>query len=261
MLSCKKLVGAAGVAALTLFAAGSANAVPVTLSTLVADFGHADSTFKANDFGSDLLTSGKFDFGAITYDNVSTNANLRVLSTANKPIAQAQQDPLNDGSGVGGSNGFTNAFYFDTSLSGKVGLSVSLQEFFPTSFSDIGFLDFRVTFVDVTGLGSSSAGIFSINQAQLDTASVISTQSFTDIKTGNANFNPVPVLGDQPFLKDLAGATNILALVSGSAFVTPGEDNPSYTVTVTNVPLPAPLMLLVSALLGLGFLGRRRLGA
>ena len=254
MLSCKKLVGAAGVAALTLFAAGSASAVPVNLSTLVADFGHiVDGDFKANDFGNDLLTSGKFDFGAITYDNSSTNVNDRVLTTADKTVAQAQQ--------AGGANGFSNAFYFNTSLSGKVGLSVSLQEFFPTSFSDIGFLDFRVTFVDVTGLGSSSAGVFSIDQTELNTASVISTQSFTDSVTGDANFNPVPVLGDQPFLKDLAGATNILAIVSGSAFVTPGEDNPSYTVTVTNVPLPAPLMLLVSALLGLGFLGRRRLGA
>lgn len=254
MFSYKNLVGAAGFAALTMFAAGSAQAVVVDLSTLVANFGAVDSTFKANEFGNDLNTDGSFKFGAVTYDNVSTNANGRVLTTATKTAAQNQQN-------VTGVNGFTNAFHFDASASGFVGLTLSLQEFFPTTSSNIGFLDFRVTLVDVSGLGGSSGGIYSISQTELDTASVISTQAFTDISTGNFLFNPIPVTGDQPFLKALAGATDVLALVSGSAFVSAGGSNPSYTVTVSNVPLPAPIMLLISALFGMGFLGRRRLKA
>lgn len=242
--SLKILAGAAGFAALTLMGAGSANAVPVDIDNLVADFGNG-SVFVASDQGD--LDSGPFSFGSVVYDG-SLNLNGKALTTQTKTNAQAS---------AATANGFTNGFVFNThSLISNIAYTAQPTQPFPGT-NGSGFINFQVTFFNVTGLGTGGSGTVSFTDAELSSLSAVGSTLFTD-SNGQFLFTNATL----PIIQALAGFNqDILALVSGTAFSPVQGTAPSYIVDVAAVPLPAPLLLFVSALFGLGFLGRRRLSA
>ena len=246
MFDLKKVVPAA-IFAGALMAAGSAHAVPVSLSTLIADFGGGDGDFDANNEG-DLDNPTSFSFGPITY-NGSANPNGIALTADSLGVAQGNQPTA---------NGFVNGFTFNThSVVDGFGWTAQINEQNPPAGANAGFLDFRVTFLDVTGTGTNNGGTFAFSQADIDAASVISDNILTSDSTGVINFDPI---NDLPFFQSAGTDRQILALVSGNAFSENPDVFPNYIISAS-VPLPAPVVLLISALIGLGFLGRRKLRA
>ena len=99
----------------------------------------------------------------------------------------------------------------------------------------IGIRDLTFTLTDVTN--NNVLSVFALTDA--------SGVAFTGFE-GGFNFT-----GNWPAPIDL------LLTVTGQALSQGG----SYEATFAAVPLPAPLILFVSALAGLGFLGRRRMSA
>lgn len=254
----KKTVSAAALAGImALGSFGAANAVSVDVSTLVADHGNGGGVFIATENGDldnpAIIEQGAIQFGPVTY-NGSLNPNGQALSTVDRATAQASAPT---------SNGFTNGFTFN-SPAGVPGFGFTVQpnEAFPNSGVGAGFLDLRITFLDVGSITSSDEGIFAptgsplvgFTQAQLDTATLIGETQLTNITDGTITFTGA----DLPFFEEVAFDTEILALISGTAFSENPQVFPNYIVNVQTVPLPAPVVLLISALLGLGFLGRRK---
>ena len=236
-------VAVAGI--LGMGAASGAHAVSVDLSTLVADFGNGAGGFNASNQGD--LDVSAFSFGPILYDGAFQNPNGITLTTTDLATAQAS---------TATSNGFTNGFTFNThSATPGFNFSAQVNEQAPGLGAGAGFLDFRVTFLDVTGSGAVSGGNLTFTQAEIDAASVLSEVVLTNSVDGTINFNPIT---DLPFFQAAGGDAQILALVSGTAFSNPGSAvAPNYIVSAS-VPLPAPVVLLISALIGLGYLGRRK---
>ena len=95
----------------------------------------------------------------------------------------------------------------------------------------------------------------------LSAAVLIDEKVLTNDSDGGVTFDPLPG-GDLPFFQLAGQNRQILALVSGNAFSNPNlaTNGPNYIISAS-VPLPAPVVLLISALIGLGFLGRRKLRA
>ena len=249
MFDLKKAVSAVAVAGVIgMGAVSNAHAVPVDLSTLIADFGNGAGGFNATNQGD--LDVSDFAFGPIVYDGLFTNPNGITLTASSLGEAQTT---------AASGNGFTNGFTFNShSIAPGIGFSAQVNEQAPGLGAGAGFLDFRVSFYDVTGTGTVSGGSLTFDQAALDAATFIDEFVLTNSTDGTITFNP---LTDLPIFQGIGTNTQVLALVSGTAFTNVGAQNPvdpNYIVSVSAVPLPAPLVLLISALIGLGFLGRRK---
>ena len=247
MFNLKKAAAAIAVAGIVgMGAVSTSHAASVDLSTLISDFGNGSGGFNASDFGD--LDNNNFGFGPILYNGVFQNANGRALGTTDLASAQAS---------TATANGFTNGFTFNThSAATGFGFSAQINEQAPSLGAGAGFLNFRVSFFDVTGSGVVNGGSLTFDQAALDAATLVSEMVLTNSTDGTINFNPIT---DLPFFQPVGTDTQILALVSGTAFAAPSAPvAPNYIVSVSAVPLPAPVVLLISALIGLGYLGRRK---
>ena len=248
MFDLKKVVPAAFFAG-ALMVAGSAQAVPVDLANLIANHGGGDGDFDATNFGDLDVPPTTFGFGPIQYDGAFLNPNGIPLGTTDLATAQAN---------VGAANQFVNGFTFNAhSVIDGFAWTAQINESAPAVGAGDGFLDFRITFLDVTGTGSANGGLLEFSQADINAATVIGDAVLTNSTDGSINFNPI---ADLPFFQLSAPDAQILALVSGNAFSDPNNatNGPNYIISAS-VPLPAPVVLLISALVGLGFLGRRKL--
>ena len=138
---------------------------------------------------------------------------------------------------------FNNAFTFDVGDTFNIAIDIGIinDTGFPARFENM-----TLTLFDVTGLGitaGSDIGGLSGAFAQLQLTPTAS---------------PFVQLVDQVILTVTPNVTEILGVFSGTAVAPPGGQTANYNATVSAVPLPAPVVLLISALVGLGFLGRRK---
>jgi hypothetical protein len=166
---------------------------------------------------------------------------------------------------------YDNSFIFDTiATAGTVSFEATIAQASGTGF---GIRNFTISLFDLTG-SAFDFGTLVIDNADGDTApdalatttkdivdaggfanSLVASMTFTN-SSGQLQFPNV----QEAFLDP---GKKFLAIISGEAFDNEPNNGgrPSYSVTVSAVPIPAPFVLLISALLGLGFLGRRRLNA
>ena len=143
-----------------------------------------------------------------------------------------------------------------TSMGDVVNLPTTVQAIFQDEAA--GFLDFELT--NTSGLGQNFAvASLSVLQTSAVFAGGITFEwlaglSAVTIAEGDATPSPAPTI--TTFLA--AGASDILRVTFGE--VGP-KGQASFDFTVQAVPLPASLLLFISALGGMGLIARRRKAA
>jgi|TARA_Y100001947_G_scaffold135509_1_gene123271 opacity protein-like surface antigen len=160
----------------------------------------------------------------------------------------------------GDSNVLTTDTVYRTQSEEQIGGAAFSDQYF-FSLPDIGgngtssvFYSYDVTFPVPEG-AAAGIGIADLTFELFDStnSTVLATTTLTDAN----GFAFVGFENGFNFTGVWPAPIDITLTVSGTALSQGG----SYEATVAAVPLPAPLMLFVSALVGLGFLGRRRLSA
>ena len=157
MFDMKKVVPAAFFAG-ALLVAGSAHAVPVTLGSLIGDFGGVDGDFDAADFGDLDAPPNEFGFGPIQYNGTFENPNNIALGTTDLQTAVNNNNL--------GLNAFVNGFTFNThSVIDGFAWTAQVNEQAPSLGAGDGFIDLRISFFDVTGI-AATAGTTNCRRSQ-----------------------------------------------------------------------------------------------
>ncbi|RVU34096.1 hypothetical protein EOI86_23560 [Hwanghaeella grinnelliae] len=116
------------------------------------------------------------------------------------------------------------------------------------------FYSYDVTFPIPSG-AAAGQGIRDLTFTIFD---VTNGNTLSDVTLTDANGFALPGFeGGFNFVGTWPAPIDLTLTISGTALAIDG----SYSATLRPIPLPAPLVLFVSALVGLGFLGRRRLNA
>ncbi len=255
MFEIKRLASAVAVAALVgVGTIGSASAVSVSQVTLFG--GDASSALSTTGIAALPIDDGD-DNPVAPFNTFPINADLGVLSPGGTPGFSVNYNfnpnpsPPPPGIPSFPLAPFNNAFLFSVGA-GVPSVGFELGVINPQG--SIGFDNLTLRLFDVSGdglnVGSNIGGL---------------TGAFAALQVTTDESNSA---GDQlvsNFVLDqvVPGVTQILGVFSADNVFAPSgppgtTQNANYNTTISAVPLPAPVVLLISALVGLGFLGRRK---
>lgn len=223
-------------------------------------------------------------------DDLTINGNVGVLQffppNTFGPIAIDVTSGTGGTQTIGGVNNVP-AVDYDNAFLMQTGANFITAKFAVTSAQNsgidagFGIANLSISIFDVTGLAALIPGGISLDPAmnnpdvgpdQGPDSTATTTADFIAANGGSAINSAVTLAltdaagvrisgstePDPFFVNGLNANSEYLVTISGTAFDLSPTSDPSYNFTISSVPLPAPVVLLISALIGLGFLGRRK---